>query len=217
MKALEKAADEAGLSYYQMMENAGTCASVIIMGACPEMIRGGKAVIFCGKGNNGGDGFAVARILKGYGADVTVILVEGRPVTDDAARNCGLLEPLDVALRSIDEKDIARTVCGADVIVDAIYGTGFHGKLRPHAARAVDMINFAKENGSKVIALDLPSGLPGDIDEDAPVGSSVHADNTVTFHAFKQIHKNKAALKVMGSLTVADIGIHDALKGTIRD
>lgn len=88
MKALEKAADEAGLSYYQMMENAGTRAAELIL---QHHGQTENALIFCGKGNNGGDGFVVARKLREAGVHTQVILVEGPPATNDAKTNYQLI------------------------------------------------------------------------------------------------------------------------------
>lgn len=209
MKELEARADAAGLSYYQMMENAGVCATMLIMGSSGHaLLGGGHAVIFCGKGNNGGDGLVVARRLAGYGNKVTVVLTHGEPVTEDAKKNYQLI---------LNEENVIITeelpnLAAADVIVDAIYGTGFHGQLDEKAATAIAAINQAREDGKPVIALDLPSGLPGDIDEYDPIGPSVHASHTVAFHCCKQIHNNKPAVRVLGKVSVADIGINDALK-----
>ena len=82
MKEIERAANDAGLSYRQMMENAGYQAFAEITRRCPHPKT---AAVFAGKGNNGGDGFVVARLLAAAGAQVRVVLVEGLPVTEDAA------------------------------------------------------------------------------------------------------------------------------------
>ena len=93
MKILEKRADAAGLSYYQMMENAGTAAFEKICEAYGREISGTKAILFCGKGNNGGDGFVVARKLKEAGSDTTIVLVDGNPASEDAITNFNRLDP----------------------------------------------------------------------------------------------------------------------------
>lgn len=99
MKILEKRADEAGLSYYQMMENAGTAAFEIICSKYDQSPDHAKVIIFCGKGNNGGDGFVVARKFHEAGAAVTIILVDGTPVSEDAVTNFNLIKD---AVRIID-------------------------------------------------------------------------------------------------------------------
>lgn len=201
MKALEQAADRAGLSYYQMMENAGSRAAEIILQHAPETE---KAVIFCGKGNNGGDGFVAARKLRQAGLQVQVVLVEGEPVTADAKTNYELLSG-DVEI--FDGKDYRLK--DADLLVDAIYGTGFHGSLRSPADRIIECFNEARAFKA---ALDLPSGLSGDMQDAEPAGPCIHADLTITFHAKKPVHLCSGAAPFMGQIVCADIGICEALE-----
>ena len=92
MKILEKRADASGLSYYQMMENAGTSAFEIICSKYESSIGDTKVLLFCGKGNNGGDGFVVARKLLEAGSDVSLVLVDGKPASKDAITNFQLIE-----------------------------------------------------------------------------------------------------------------------------
>lgn len=155
MKQIERAADAAGLSYRQMMENAGCRACESIRRRCPTPQT---AVVFAGKGNNGGDGFVVARLLAQEGARVRVILCEGAPVTEDAIYNFEQLAGVEIwPFDEIGEVQEAE-VLACDIVVDALYGTGFHGALRPSGLRAADMMNRA---AGQVCALDLPSGLNG--------------------------------------------------------
>ena len=91
MKILERRANEAGLSYYQMMENAGTSAAQIITLKTDNSVKNKKIIVFCGKGNNGGDGFVAARKLKQWGALVTLVLVDGLTVSKDAVTNYKLI------------------------------------------------------------------------------------------------------------------------------
>ncbi|MGN0658731.1 MAG: NAD(P)H-hydrate epimerase [Emergencia sp.] len=223
MKALEAAADAAGLSYYQMMENAGSEAARIIADRWNR--RGGsfstsgasisaagqrkcRAVIFCGKGNNGGDGFVAARKLKETGMDVTVVLVEGRPVTADALTNFRLIEDKIPACNPENMPELTAE----DLIIDAVYGTGFHGALRSPADQVIGAINRASRQGAFVAALDLPSGLSGDMTAEEEAGVCVRADLTVTFHAEKPVHRNPAARAMCGETVTADIGIGKALE-----
>lgn len=205
MKRLEQQADAAGLSYRQMMENAGAAAAALALRTWP----GAKsAVVFCGKGNNGGDGFVAARHLANAGLAVRLYLVEGEPVTTDAIYNCGLAREMGLpvlAADALDEPEQADFLQNADIILDGVYGTGFHGTLRPEGLAAARRMNQAP---GRVLALDLPSGL--EADSGTAAEGAVRADLTVTFHAAKPCHRLAAAQ--CGRVEVADIGIGTALQ-----
>ena len=198
MKEIERRAAEGGLSYYQMMENAGTAAASFITES--QQVDGKKVLIFCGKGNNGGDGFVVARKLSLEGALVTVVLVDGEPKTEDAIKNWKIC--LDMKIPII--VDVADYKEEPDIIVDAIYGTGFRGELKDSVKRCTKYINESK---AKVYALDIATGLNGDTgeaDEDAVV-----AGYTIAFHSFKPVHLIEDAQKYCGENVSVDIGIKD--------
>lgn len=200
MKQLEQRADAAGLSYRQMMENAGAAAAELSLRAVPEAK---SAAIFCGKGNNGGDGFVAARHLANAGLAVRIFLVEGEPVTTDAVYNCGLARDMGLpvlALDALNQPEQAEFLKGADLVLDGVYGTGFHGALRPAGLAAARWMNEAP---GKVLALDLPSGL--EADSGIAAEGAVQAQLTVTFHAAKPCHRLAAAQ--CGRVEVADIGI----------
>ena len=205
MKQLEKMADEAGLSYYEMMENAGTKAAQYILDAYHYTYgKVEKSLILCGKGNNGGDGFVVARKFHEAGIDVSVLLVEGEPVTEDAITNYELIKD---KLPIFTPEDDYLTE-DEDIIVDAIYGTGFHGQLRPAAEQIIRKCNEAK---IYIASLDIPSGLSGDMTFFDEPGYAVWASHTVTFHAKKPVHENQMVQYLMGKIEVADIGIGKVL------
>ena len=158
MKQIEKLADANGVSYYQMMENAGTAAYHILRQRVPHAKH---IAVVAGKGNNGGDGFVMARLAAQDGLSVTVVLAEGEPVTRDAKTNYALLHALPVTIQTADT---VRSI-HADVVVDALYGTGFHGSLRPSGQNACD---FMRTSGAipaasawKICArpISLPSGV----------------------------------------------------------
>lgn len=203
MKEIERKADESGLSYYQMMENAGTSAYKII---CEKYPAADEFIILIGKGNNGGDGCVVARLAAEDGKRAVIITVEGNPVTADAITNFGLLKNLPVEIKTIDEIREAKLSENA-VVVDAIYGTGFHGSLRPAGAAACAYINSAP---ARVAALDVPSGVNCDTAQAAD--GAVKADITISFHAFKPVHENEAARAYCGESVLADIGIKEKEK-----
>ncbi len=166
--------------------------------------------VYCGKGNNGGDGFVVARRLKQQGWDVDLVLVDGEPVTPDAIENRRLTQQLAIPEKSLTETE-QDSPDGPDVVVDAIYGTGFHGQLREAGALAAAQIAAARARGARVFALDIPSGMGGDLTEEDDLDPRcVRADVTITFHAKKAVHLQGFAGKYCGRIIVADIGIVDA-------
>lgn len=196
MKEIEKKADEGGLSYRRMMENAGTAAYKIIR----ERFSGAESfVIFAGKGNNAGDGFVLARLAAKEGKKAKVILAEGEPRTADAIANFELLKDLPVQISSIDE---INEPVKADIIIDAIYGTGFHGDLRPAGRKACVLINSSE---GAAVALDVPSGV--NCDSAKAAEGAVKALITISFHAFKPVHVSEEARQYCGESTLADIGI----------
>lgn len=234
MKQLEQQTDAAGLSYYQMMENAGTIAAnriveITMTSPIDDATEGRRhaymldrpirARIYCGKGNNGGDGFVVARLLARQGWQVEVILVDGPPATPDARANYELLQRLALPVRDLEAgeceaKDV-ETVGSPDVVVDAIYGTGFHGKLREAGAAAAAQIAAARNQGARVFALDIPSGMGGDLTAEEDLDPRcVRADVTITFHARKPVHLQPFADRYCGRILTADIGIVDPERPT---
>ena len=155
MKERERAANEAGLLYIQMMENAGRAAYAELKRRVPALRR---LLIVAGKGNNGGDGFVMARVAAKEGVQVRVLLAEGEPKTADAKTNLARLA--ETAAEVV--RDTEQAAFGADAVVDALYGTGFHGELRPGGAAACALMGRERERGAFVLALDLPSGVSAD-------------------------------------------------------
>jgi len=205
MKLLEQMADQAGLSYYQMMENAGTKAAELIQQEYqPRFGEIRKVLLLCGKGNNGGDGFVVARKFHEQGIKVKVLLIEGEPVTADAITNYHLIKE-KIEILTPEEHYLDGD---EDIIVDAIYGTGFHGQLKPETEAVIRNCNEAK---IYIASLDIPSGLGGDMTFFDEPGYAVWASHTVTFHAKKPVHGNEMIQYLMGYIEVADIGITKAL------
>lgn len=197
MKALERAANENGLLYIQMMENAGRAAFAQL---CRRLPGPARLLVVAGKGNNGGDGFVMARVAAKQGWRVQVLLAEGEPKTPDAITNFGLLRDLPVTILSS-----AAAAAPADAVVDALYGTGFHGTLRPAGRAACDLMNQQHQNGALVLAVDLPSGI--NADTGAVAEGAVQADLTVTFHRAKPLHYAPESAENCGEVVVADIGI----------
>jgi len=194
MKEIERLADASGLSYYQMMENAGTESFKAILSNYPSTK---SLLIFCGKGNNGGDGLVVARLAANSGISVCVILVEGVPVTEDALTN---FNKLPQSVNIIDLNDI-DDINNDTVIVDALYGTGFHGELRESGRHACNMMDSL---GLPIVSLDIPSGC--NADSKAVADGAITSDITIVFHAYKNIHVS--SVSNCGKIVLADIGIN---------
>jgi hydroxyethylthiazole kinase-like uncharacterized protein yjeF len=200
MRALEANAEYFGVSLLQLMENAGRNVAHEIAARCPQEQ---KVVIFCGLGGNGGDGFVAARHLLARGFKVSIILAgKGRDIRHEAAvQNWCALQPLRENMPIYEVTDSsAIPELAADVVVDALLGTGTKGKLKPPITQIVDHINGLE---AFKIAVDAPTGIDSDTGD--VLGSAVRADVTVTFHKAKTGLRN--AKKHVGELVVRDIGL----------
>lgn len=206
MKLVEQSATKFGLSYKIMMENAGTaCARNIRSKIETETTFIPKSiVIVCGKGNNGGDGFVIARKLRESGYNVSVVLSSGYPVSQEATYMYKLI--LDQGIKTVwydGDKDSALSLIkNADVIVDAVFGFSFYGVLDVEMKELFNVMSNAK--GIK-FAVDVPSGVycdSGYCDEDC-----FKADYTVAISALKPAHIIEPAADCCGDIIIANIGI----------
>ncbi|WP_456368539.1 NAD(P)H-hydrate dehydratase [Geoglobus sp.] len=188
MAALDLNCEYFGLSRLQLMENAGKSIADEIL----KRFSRGKVVIFAGSGNNGGDGFVAARFLREFEVDV---VLAGNVKSDLARRNLDILKRAGYGIHSWDDYEFH----GADVVIDALLGTGFRGQLRKPYDEIVDAIN---SSDSFVVSVDVPSGLNADTGE---CEVAVRADLTVTFHRPKPGLLKRRDLA--GHIVVADIGI----------
>ena len=202
MKQIEHDADGAGLSYTQMMENAGQAAARVLL----EEKDFRTAAVFCGAGNNGGDGFVLARALHEAGKLVKLVLVGGNPKTADAILNWEKAQVLNIPIKPLDTlaEEEKSWILNADTVVDALYGTGFHGELRPAGRATCDLINQSK---GFCLALDLPSGLNADTGVAAE--GTVQANLTITFHASKPCHRLNP--EQCGKTKIVSIGVESVL------
>ena len=186
-----------------LMENAGRNAADAICDFLGE-IRSRRVAVVAGTGNNGGDGFVIARHLQMRGASVAVFLVGRRErMTPDAATNFAILEKLDFDIRSCPGGPaLAAELAAFELVVDAVGGTGIAGPLRGEAAAAVEGLNAAAR---PVVAVDIPTGL--DCDTGSAPGPAVKANLTVTFVARKIGFDAPGAAEYTGKVVVADIGV----------
>jgi NAD(P)H-hydrate epimerase len=201
MQALEINAEYFGISKLQLMENAGRNVAVEISPRFkPKDVR---VAIFCGLGGNGGDGFVAARHLVCLGFTVDVILAgkASQIVNTEARKNWEALEPLSDSLTSHEVYDSSLIPeVKAEVLVDALLGTGLKGPPRPPI---LQLIRRANETDAFRVAVDIPSGI--DSDSGKVLGEAVKADVTVTFHKAKPgLVKAK---RHVGELVVKHIGL----------
>lgn len=205
------AIEKLGIPGTILMENAGRNAADRIAAWLRRQAgasgRTGRAVIVCGKGNNGGDGLVIARHLANRGYQVHVdLLAAPEQLTGDAALNHAIVRNMRIPIRSVTDppslKRAVRQWKQADVLVDAILGTGFRGVLEGFPADVVAKINSLDK--PLIVAIDIPSGL----DADAGVtGPAVRADHTITFIAEKTSFGMKPCRAFLGRIHVADIGV----------
>ncbi|HOB37281.1 MAG TPA: NAD(P)H-hydrate dehydratase [Candidatus Avimonas sp.] len=206
MKAVEAAAIKHGMDELRLMENAGSAAARIIRS---RYSVGGKSVaLLCGKGNNGGDGFVIARKLLDEGAYVKVILTGGKPATDSAAEMFARLKNTDAEIIDIETEPYiaANRISSADFIVDAVYGIGFKGRLPDRLRSPFRLVN---SSSAPVIAVDVPSGVNADTGNSDP--DAIKADLTITFTANKTGMTAPAAADFCGKIQVVSIGIDQSL------
>ena len=156
MRNIDKAASDIGsIPSIVLMENAALACVRELEKDFGEL-RGKRIAVFCGKGNNGGDGFAIARHLVNMGADTDVYLVCGNDFHGDAAINYSIIEGMGVNIEEVNDFELLKYIVrAADIVVDAIYGTGVHGIIR---GIAYDVIPIINGNAKYIMSVDIPSG-----------------------------------------------------------
>ncbi|HEY0982515.1 NAD(P)H-hydrate epimerase [Schlesneria sp.] len=192
------AIEEYGLPGLVLMENAGRNAAEHLI----NLGISGRITICCGKGNNGGDGFVIARHLENRGFAVKVLLcAPASTATGDAAVNLKVLQVAGTPIKS-PPLDWDQELAGSDWIIDALLGTGTAGTIREPFVSCINAIN---RSNCRVYAVDLPSGL--DCDTGEPLGVCIRADHTATFVAPKIGFSRSGAANWVGQVQVIDIGV----------
>jgi len=186
----------AGTPGTTLMDRAGHAVADGCVGLL-ERVGGRRVLVLCGPGNNGGDGFVAATVLRGRGYDVVVACLE--PLSclkgDAAAAAAAWSAPVVAAMGTVD-----GACC--DLVVDALFGAGLS---RPLAGEAREVVARIAASGKPVLAVDLPSGLDGDTGRD--LGGTAAAAATVTFFRLKPAHLLMPGRDRCGRVTLADIGI----------
>ncbi len=189
-----------------LMENAGKATADHLEENFDDLYPG-PVTVFAGKGNNGGDGYVIARHLMNRGWDVsTLVLADVKDISGDARVNLDILLKSGADLEFItDESDVDERLerfRQTSLVVDALFGTGLAAEISGFYARVIDWIN---SSAAAVVSVDIPSGI--DATTGQVLGAAVFADLTVTFASAKVGHVVYPAVEFVGDLAVVDIGI----------
>jgi NAD(P)H-hydrate epimerase len=205
-EADRRAVEEFGIPGVVLMENAGRGAAEIAARMLDES-DGRRALVIAGRGNNGGDGYVIARHLRNASRDVSVrVLAKLDDVAGDARVHLDVIRRMGIDVRETrlpdERKSLAAELGRCDLVVDAMLGTGTAGDIREPFRTAIDLVNAS---GVPVLAVDIPSGMDGDTGE--ILGTCVIATHTATFAAVKAGMNNPSAAQYVGLLSIIDIGI----------
>ena len=198
-----------GIPGIVLMENAGRSCAELIKEKLKDIAHP-KVSIFCGTGNNGGDGYVIARHLRNAGFNVTVIICGDKDkIKGDAKTNLDILLALNQPVEQVNPDSnstvqlIEKYGSNADMVVDCLLGTGLSDTVKAGYKRIIETINTVK---CPVLAVDIPSGL--DCDSGMPLGAAVKADYTITFIALKKGFISEQASIYTGETYIASIGVN---------
>ena len=168
-------------------------------------IGGNKVLFFCGKGNNGGDGFAVSRLLlnKNIYSEI-IILADEKDIMGDAKINLDISNNLGIKIYNFKDANLKEKICSFDIVIDGIFGTGLGGDVREPYKTIIDLIN---ENAKFKISIDIPSGISGDTGK--VLGTAIKADLTVTLALPKPGLFLMPGRLYTGKIFIEDISIPD--------
>lgn len=215
MARLDRETIARGTPGLELMRHAGD-AVFRLMESYFEPLAGRKVVVLAGKGNNGGDGFRVAELLAEAGISCTVFLLARRDDTRGDARTClAAAERAGCPVVELSGLSLLEECAGefpdAEIIVDAMFGTGFRGEPSGLSSRMIDLVN---ESPAEVVAVDIPSGV--DASTGAVSEHAVRADLTVTFGCLKAGHVMKPGNGFCGEIRVEDIGFSREVMDSIE-
>lgn len=198
--------EQFGIPPSMLMERAGLSVVLAIEQDLGD-ITNTSFLVLCGQGNNGGDGFVVARDLLEYTDYVVTILVgDEKKLSEESSANLARLRAIGGDVRKLGTDlatgELAELIKSADVVVDALLGVGIKGEIREPVSEVIKLINLYSKY---VVSVDLPSGV--ETDTGAVLGIAVKADMTVTFGLPKPCHVLYPGRDLCGKLKVASIGI----------
>jgi NAD(P)H-hydrate epimerase len=202
MRAIERIAiDRLGVPSLELMERAGRALAE----AAARLARpGGRFLVVCGAGNNGGDGWVTARLLQPSGLVRVLAVVAPEALGGDAALNAARALAAGVPVQPFDAAGGLAAAAG-DLVIDALLGTGLSRPADGRFAAAIAAIAEARRAGARVLSADLPSGLSAD--SGRPLGPCVEADATVTFGLMKRGLALHPGVGLAGAVTLADLGL----------
>ena len=206
MREVDRLTIESGIPGLILMENAGSRVVDFLLETFAPL-REHRVVVICGKGNNGGDGFCIARQLFSRRLCESIVVVElfdPETLTGDARDNRRMLKAVGCPII----REIPNELCLSTLVIDAVLGTGVTGPAKGRALEGIQAINQRFPLARKV-SVDIPSGLPSE--ETNPTGEFVQADYTVTFTAPKRSQCLSPTYERMGRLTVVPIGTPAAI------
>ncbi len=217
MKRAEKNADESGIPYLQLMKNAGqACFNRITQLA--DGVKDKNVVVLSGRGNNGGDGIVITDLLLEAGANAVLIFVSDLPKSECARLCYSIYETgLNVSLYAHQKENVKRVLENSEMVIDCVFGTGFHGQLDESLSDLFRFIN--EECGAMKISIDVPSGCNSDTGEIAE--NAFRPDFTITLGAVKKGLYSHPCFEHCGVLLLADIGIpqscYDGCEAVLTD
>lgn len=196
-RKIEKKANEMGISFETMMENAGSGAARYVKEKYG--LKGKRVLVFCGTGNNAGDGLVFARHALIYGAIVHVYFVNGHELlrSEEAKRNFRILVSLKSLIKHVKFHDKKLDKLKPEILIDAMLGTGIRSKVTEEYQKAIKLFNGMS---ATKISIDCPSGIDCDTGEE--MGAAVKPDLTITFYDVKKgLNKRNS-----GEIVVCPIG-----------
>jgi NAD(P)H-hydrate epimerase len=207
MQALDRRSmEEYGIPGIVLMENAALRTAMVLREKYNHLLEQ-KVFLFCGKGNNGGDGLAIARHLSNRGHEVKILLLaDPESLRGDAAVNLDIAQKMDLPIQTVTTQEgllsLSGSIHGKGLVIDAIFGAGLAKPVTGFFKEAIDFINGLP---NPVLSVDIPSGLNADTGR--VDGPCIHAHITVTFALPKRAHFITPASTFVGRLEVVDISI----------
>lgn len=212
IRKVEEKAHNYGISYLQMMENAGSyCARVI-----RKTFNGTNkknVLVVCGKGKNGGDGFVIARKLCEDGYDVTVMMAMGLPSDSESSEMLSRVRAMGIDVVYFDSKSENNSYFNnAQIIVDCVFGIGFYGDIDYNCSSLFKRMN---NSDGTVVSIDVPSGLSGNLGKVS--SNAVNAQMTIAIMALKPVHILKPSCDNCGTVVPVPIGIPETCFEEVAD